>query len=189
MKNLMNHKPDEGRVVLTFDDGPGRHLAAILDILKEKAVPAVFFWNTRLLYDQRPWRRVIDEGHLIGSHSHKHVNLTSLNQQKQYDEIKTSIDRIESITGQRVRYFRPPFGQFNEDTVAVLKSLDLTPVMWEITSYDWENKAEPGKTVCNVIDHVKAGSIILLHELEQTVEVLPELIDRLREEGYDFTLI
>lgn len=62
-------------VVLTFDDGPGRYLLEILDVLKVENVPAVFFWQTRLLHPVRPWRKVIDEGHMIGSHSCKHPDL------------------------------------------------------------------------------------------------------------------
>ncbi|MCD8510339.1 MAG: polysaccharide deacetylase family protein [Bacillus sp. (in: Bacteria)] len=186
---LQNVGGAENTVVLTFDDGPGRHLNGILDILKHKEVPAMFFWQSRLVHHRRPWKRCLDEGHVIGSHAHNHSNLSRLNREKQWQQLKGSKDQLESVTGEKVLYFRPPFGQYNEDTMAVLNELQLIPVMWELSSYDWELKCSPEKIVCNVVNHIRPGTIILLHELPQTVAVLSQLIDGVREKGYEFTLI
>ncbi|MDQ0253474.1 peptidoglycan/xylan/chitin deacetylase (PgdA/CDA1 family) [Evansella vedderi] len=188
LKNLAQLKKDQKKVVLTFDDGPGRHLNSILDILQQKNAPAMFFWQSRLLHPKRPWKRVLDEGHIIGSHAHNHKNLTNLSREQQYRQIKGSLEKIEAVTDQKVRYFRPPFGQYNEDTMDIMEELELTPVMWEISSYDWEHKEKPEKIFCNVIENIQPGSIILLHELEQTVSILPELIDEIKEKGYEISL-
>lgn len=176
-------------VILTFDDGPSRQLDNMLDILDKKKVPAIFFWQSRLLNSSRPWKRVLDGGHKIGTHAHNHTNLTNLSFDEQYRQVKTSINIIEKVTGQKVEYFRPPFGQYNEDTIAILKELQLVPTMWEISSYDWDNKKNPEKIVSNVVDNIIDGSIILLHELKQTAEVLEQLIDEVRQKGFEFTLI
>lgn len=189
IKNVKQIRKTVKKVVLTFDDGPSRHLNDILDILKDKNVQAIFFWQSRLLYKERSWKRVIDEGHRIGVHGHNHKNLTKLKYEQQYKEIKTSVDHIKEITEVNVQYFRPPFGRYNMDTMFILKDLNLVPVMWEITSYDWENKADPEQIICNVATHIMDGSIILLHELEQTVAILPQLIDSIREKGFGFTLL
>lgn len=179
----------EKKVLLTFDDGPSRQLSNILDILNKKNIPAMFFWHSNLLFKERPWKRVLEEGHIIGSHAVNHKNLAKLTKDQQYKQIKYSIDKIEEITRTKVRYFRPPFGQYNEDTISILYELDLVPVMWEITSFDWENKSTPENIINNVVEHVQDGSIILLHELKQTVTVLPQIIDGIREKGYEFTLL
>lgn len=189
IKNSKQLRPTEKKVILTFDDGPSRYLKTILDILGDKHVQAMFFWQSRLLYKQRPWQRVLDEGHQIGAHTHKHKNLLKLKRAQQYQQIKYNVDKIEEITKTKVQYFRPPFGQYNEDTMSILADLDLLPIMWEITSYDWNNKATPEEIVCNVVKHVSEGSIILLHELEQTVKVLPQLIEEIRGRGYEFSLL
>ncbi|MET3506353.1 polysaccharide deacetylase family protein [Halalkalibacter oceani] len=178
--------PTRKKVVLTFDDGPGRHLIRILDILAEREAPAMFFWLTRTFYEARPWERVIDEGHIIGSHSHKHQNLCKLTREQQYKQIKTSVKQLEAVTGETIRHFRPPFGQFNEETMDILEELSLLPVMWEISSYDWQLKEQPEKIIDNVVSHIKDGSIILLHELPQTAAVLPDIIDEVRKKGFDF---
>lgn len=189
VKNSNQIRPTEKEIILTFDDGPSRNLVGILDILKDKDVKAMFFWQSRLLFNQRPWKRVLNEGHKIGSHAHNHKNLVKLKDEYQYQQIKNSIDKINEITGVQSQFFRPPFGQYNEYTMTVLKELDVVPVMWEITSYDWDNKHTPEKIICNVVDSLMDGSIILLHELEQTVSILPQLIDKIREDGYEFTVL
>lgn len=177
------------KVVLTFDDGPGRHLESILDILKEKNVQAMFFWQSRLMHKERPWQRVLNEGHLIGTHAHNHKNLVKLSRHEQLRQISISKEILENTIGEKIRFFRPPFGQYNEDTMSILHELQLTPIMWDITSYDWENKNTPNKIVCNIVNYVTNGSIILLHELEQTVSILPELIDNIREKNLEFCLL
>lgn len=179
----------EKSVVLTFDDGPGRHLEAMLDVLNREGVPAMFFWQTRLFYPERPWRRVLDEGHRINTHSCKHPDLRKLNYEEQYKEIFYSKTKIEEITGRIVRYFRPPFGQYDTCTLKVVEKLDLTPVMWSTTSFDWELKENPEQIINNVVEHLEDGAIILLHELRQTLHVLPELIQEIRAKGYDFALL
>lgn len=189
LKNVQKLDAFGKKVVLTFDDGPSRQLPAILTILKEKNVLAHFFWQTKLLYRERPWRRVLGDGHEIGSHTENHKDLTRLTYEEQYRQIKNSVMRIEAITGVRVRYLRPPFGQYNENTLDILAKLELIPVMWEISSYDWEHKASPERIVDNVVSHSRDGSIILLHETKQTVIALPEIIDGLRRRGFEFSLI
>ncbi|MBN8201407.1 polysaccharide deacetylase family protein [Bacillus sp. NTK034] len=176
-------------VVLTFDDGPARVLPEILDILKKENVAAVFFWQSRLLYPQRPWRRVIDEGHQIGTHSSKHSNFVKLTPHEQVQDLRSSKAKIESIIGQDVKLFRPPFGQYNEHTIAAAKQLGLSTIMWRISSMDWELKEQPEQIIANVIENLEDGAIILLHELAQTVEALPDLIAEIRNKGYEFSLL
>ncbi|WP_106533513.1 polysaccharide deacetylase family protein [Planomicrobium soli] len=176
-------------VVLTFDDGPSRLLPQFLDVLKQENVPAVFFWQTRLLHPKRPWQRVLDEGHLIGSHTVKHRNLVELTKEEQFKDISNSINAIEQITGSSVRYFRPPYGRFDADTLQVTEQLDTTLVMWKIASMDWELKKDPDQIIANVTENLEDGAVILLHELPQTLKVLPELIASIKERGYGFTLL
>lgn len=181
-------KQSSKSLILTFDDGPSSVLIPILDILKQHDVKAVFFWQSRLLYKRRPWKRVIDEGHIIGGHSLRHRDLTKLSREEQLADIESNKKYIESITGQKMKYFRPPYGQFNEDTLLALKKLEVIPFMWEVTGLDWEHKDNPEHISYNIRNHAGDGSIILLHELKQTVAILDELITELKDDGYTFEL-
>ncbi|MCA0991474.1 polysaccharide deacetylase family protein [Pseudalkalibacillus hwajinpoensis] len=188
--DVITHKNSaEKKVILTFDDGPGRVLPELLDILKTEKVPAMFFWQSRLLYQARAWKRVLDEGHVIGTHSCKHLNLSKLSYAEQYEDLERSKRKIEDITGTPVTYFRPPFGRYDLATTKAARDLGLKTVMWRISSMDWELACHPEEILSNVIPNLEDGAIILLHELKQTVQILPELIERIRSDGYGFTIL
>lgn len=176
-------------VVLSFDDGPSKVLPQILDILKQEAVPALFFWQSRLLYSARPWQRLLDEGHVVGTHSMKHRNLVQLSYEEQFLDLKNSVANIESITGTPVSYFRPPYGRFDSNTLKAAEALGLTTVLWRVASMDWELKDDPDQIIRYVADNLEDGAIILLHELEQTVAILPQLIQAIKKQGYSFSLL
>jgi peptidoglycan/xylan/chitin deacetylase (PgdA/CDA1 family) len=185
----MSKSPGEKSVVLTFDDGPSRLLPQFLDVLKQEDVPAVFFWQTRLLHPKRPWQRVLEEGHVIGTHTVKHRNLVELTYEQQYEDIKNSISTIEQTTGSKVRFLRPPYGRFNADTLEAAKQLNVTPVMWKVASMDWELKNDSRQLISNVTKNLEDGAVILLHELPQTLDALPDLITAIKEKGYSFKLL
>lgn len=184
--DILTSVPGEKSVILTFDDGPSRVLPQILDVLKQENVPAAFFWQTRLLHPERPWKRVLEDGHQIGTHTVKHSNLVNLPFEKQYKDIQNSINKIEQVTDSEVTYFRPPFGQFNADTLRAAEALNVRPVMWRVASMDWELQNNPQQVVCTVRDNLEDGAIILLHELQHTADILPDLIRAIREQGYGF---
>lgn len=184
--DILTSVPGEKSIILTFDDGPSRVLPQILDVLKQENIPAAFFWQTRLLHPKRPWKRVLEEGHQIGSHTVNHSNLVNLPFEKQYKDIQNSIEKIEQVTGEEVTYFRPPFGQFNDDTLRAAEALNVKPVMWRVASMDWELQNNPQQVVCTVKDNLEDGAIILLHELQHTADILPDLIRAIREQGYGF---
>jgi peptidoglycan/xylan/chitin deacetylase (PgdA/CDA1 family) len=175
-------------LILTFDDGPSSVLIPILDILNKHEVKAMFFWQSRLLHKHRPWKRVLDVGHIIGGHSLRHRDLTRLSYKEQLHDITSNKRHIEQLTGEQMKYFRPPYGQFNEDTLEVLKELNVIPFLWEVAGLDWEHKENPVHIVHNILNYAKDGSVILLHELKQTVRILDELITELKAEGYSFEL-
>lgn len=175
-------------LILTFDDGPSSVLVPILDILMKHEVKAMFFWQSRLLHKNRPWQRVLDDGHIIGGHSLRHRDLTRLSYKEQLHDITSNKRHIDQLTGKQMKYFRPPYGQFNEDTLDVLKELNVIPFLWEVAGLDWEHKENPVHIVHNILNYAEDGSVILLHELKQTVKILDELITELKAEGYSFEL-
>jgi peptidoglycan/xylan/chitin deacetylase (PgdA/CDA1 family) len=112
-----------------------------------------------------------------------------LSPHEQVQDLSSSKTKIESIIGQEVKLFRPPFGQYNEHTIAAAKQLGLSTIMWRISAMDWELKEQPEQIIANVIENLEEGAIILLHELTQTVEALPALIAEIRNKGYEFSLL
>jgi peptidoglycan-N-acetylglucosamine deacetylase len=175
-------------VVITFDDGPGPYTTAILKILATEKVPAAFFWiagnkQVSLAAD------VLSLGHQLGSHTMTHLKLTGADAKVQLDELTRSQQVLAAAAKEKITYFRPPYGAYNADTQAVASGLGLTLVLWNVDSRDWALAAHPEQIIPGVMQQVKPGSIILLHERAQTVQTLPDLIEALREAGYTFRLL
>jgi peptidoglycan/xylan/chitin deacetylase (PgdA/CDA1 family) len=194
-------RPDLGpRVVLTFDDGP--HEAStekILDILRDKQVPATFFVcgkNAERL--PNTVRRALAQGHTIGNHTYSHIFLYFRRRSTIAAEIDRTQDVLERLTGQRPKIFRPPYGGRWFGLFPVLAERGMRMVMWSDAGYDWKNDADG--IVRDTLKALRPGSIILLHdglerrppsEINQvnTVRALPQIIDGVRKAGYTFVPI
>ena len=137
--------PRPGELALTFDDGPNpAHTPRLLDILAGHDVRATFFLVGR--YAQAVpdlVRRMVQEGHLIGNHSWSHPNLAFLSAARVQDELRRTSDTLAQLTGQPVRFFRPPFGGRRPFVLRTARELGMVPVMWNAITTDW---SEPSAT-------------------------------------------
>ncbi len=188
------------KVYLTFDDGPSIHTDEILDVLKENDVKATFF----VVYtpDESLWpmyKRIVDEGHTLAMHSYTHVYEDIYASQESFvDDVTAIHDFLYEQTGVDCKYYRFPGGSSN--SVSSVDIQDLMGYLYEdgITYFDWNSLSEdamdhsivPDKLNENVMSSVRANdcdSIVLLHDLRDnpnTLEGLQDLIDTLKEEGY-----
>jgi peptidoglycan/xylan/chitin deacetylase (PgdA/CDA1 family) len=170
---------DDGTIVLTFDDqGSKAQVEAILDILAENLVKAVFFpvgkWaeQNRELID-----RMKAEGHLVGNHTYSHANLTKLSEQEVRWEIEHGAGRD---------LLRLPYGASNAVVESVAADLGYSIYGWNVDSEDWKGVTAQ-EIVETVIREVKPGSVIVLHlQGKNTAEALKHLIPLLRQMGYKF---
>lgn len=182
-------------VMLTFDDGPSAHTGAILDTLAQENVHAVFF-ITGYGARQHPElvKRIHDEGHQLGIHTMTHPNMTKLAAAEQRKEIEPLIEQIETVSGKRPLYFRPPFGAYNQELLQTLKELDLAAINWTVGSLDWDGlvngRKEPQRIVDDVMAQMHKGAVILFHDtMQHSADALPTIIERLRTDGYEFVTL
>jgi len=183
------------RVSITFDDGPDPDWTpAILDILKEHGVKAVFFVvgkNAELYPDLL--RRIADEGHEIGNHSFTHANLRELPESLAKLELNATQRLIESLVGRSTALFRPPFHADAHPSdvedlkpIRVAQSLGYMTVLENIDPCDWQEPS-PEELLQRVKDRRSDGNIILLHDSggdrSSTVAALPMILDYLKERG------
>ncbi len=201
-KDIIRHGPHHFKyVALTFDDGPNPiYTPEILNILNEKNVKATFFLIGKNVEDYpEVARRIVNEGHTIGSHTYSHRSLIPLSVKGTDYEIKKAEAAIEKVTGVRPTLFRPPRGVYSSYARKLLKNQRYTLVLWDLSAIDWAELA-PKEIVSNVVNNVKPGSIILMHDSGDlikyrggnrysTVRALPEIIDKLRAQGYEFVTI
>ena len=183
---LFSGPPTQRAVALTFDDGPNStKTPLLLDILKERDVPATFFLlGERVQQNPDIVRRMTEEGHEVGNHTYSHANLNNLKASAVSSELKKTQDAIVAACGVRPTLVRPPYGATNLTTMATLANMNLSAVYWSIDTRDWKGRSSQA-IVKDVLDKLTNGSIILFHDhAAKTAEALPTIIDAVRERGY-----
>lgn len=182
-------------VALTFDDGPWPgQTAKILDILKAEKVPATFFpIGLRVKREPGLAKRIVAEGHALGNHTYRHIDLTGTKPDILRREIRGTNDMVRWTTGVQPKWFRPPMGQVDGPAYKEIAAAGLKPVLWTIDPQDWRKGAEAGRIAKSVIAAAKPGSVILLHDgggdRAQTIKALPWIIHELKKKGYEFVLL
>lgn len=189
--------PNLKRVALTFDDGPDNYYTPrILDILHAKGVHGTFFMvgkQAKLFPDMV--RRIVGEGNDIGNHSWDHPKLWTLNNDQVKQEIVSTENEIQQITGRKTNLFRPPYGRVTPADVVLIHNLGYRIIDWSVDTLDW--KGTPAPTILQYVKkEVSPGGIILEHclagrpgELNGTVQALPQIIDNLKAQGYEFVTV
>lgn len=175
-------------VALTFDDGPNASTTArILEILQRANVTATFFLlGRRLRSEAALGRRLAAAGMELGNHTMTHPQLTLFETAAQMREIREGAAVVEELCGVSCRYFRPPYGVFDEGTLEAAATSGQTTVLWNIDSEDWSGIEAP-EIARRSTPRNERQAVVLLHDgLESTVEALPEIIARYRQAGFVF---
>ncbi|MFD3437271.1 polysaccharide deacetylase family protein [Streptomyces sp. NPDC058685] len=178
-------------IALTFDAGPGKHTAQLLDILRKKNVHATFFLLGKNHVIPHPdlVRRLAQEGHEVANHTWSHRRLDQLGREEIREELSRTQDAIAKITGRKPTLMRPPQGRTNDDVTEVSKELGLAQILWSATAKDYSTTdSELIKT--RILDQAGRDGIILLHDIyDGTVPAVPGIIDELKKRGYTFVTV
>ncbi|HUD23596.1 MAG TPA: polysaccharide deacetylase family protein [Acidobacteriaceae bacterium] len=166
---IAGHDADE--VALTFDDGPNDAATPqLLDVLARHGVRATFFAMGDFAR-ARPEivRDVVSAGHILGNHTMSHPRLSTESASRIRRELADCNAVIEDITGSAVTFFRPPFGARRPYVLRAARELGLTPVLWNVTGYDWNPIGVDG-VLANLDQGIARnrlrgrGSNLLLHD-------------------------
>ncbi len=179
---------EEKYIALTFDDGPHKvYTPKLLEGLKQRGVHVTFFLiGQNIDGNEDIIREMKEDGHLIGNHSQNHMQLTKERTKEACDQINRTNEKIESITGEKPVYVRPPFGSWSEELECMVP---MKVVLWSVDPLDWKTQNK-NRIVRHIVSHVEDGSIILLHDVYDTsVEAALEVIDTLSAEGYNFVTV
>lgn len=161
----------EPMIVLTFDDGPSpESTEGLLEALAEFGATATFFVvMTRVRRSPDLLAAIIGAGHEVALHGPDHVRLTRLPFREVVDRSRAAKQELEDLTGQPVRWIRPPYGAQTLRSWAAVRRAGLTPVMWGGTTWDW--KDEPmERRMTKVTSALAPGQIVLAHDTIAGVE-------------------
>ena len=187
------------QLAFTYDDGPNDpHTQRLLEILAKHEVRATFFLIGRYV-QQRPQiaREVAQAGHALGNHTFTHPNLIFCSQMQTRIQLAECTRAIEDATGQSPKLFRPPFGGRRPSTLRIARELGLTPVMWNVTGWDWDAHSSEAVEK-KVSKQIRGGDVLLLHDgshrglgwdRSHTVAATEALVTRYMAEGFQFVTV
>lgn len=183
---------DAPRIALTFDDGPGRVTAAVLDALARHGARATFNVLGERVAGHLPLiERALADGHELGSHGFDHARLRR-RPFEAYRQLRRTTAAIRQATGVTPRVFRPPYGSWSRSTVLAARAAGLVTVNWDVSPADWQT---PGADAIHrrVVEKARPGSIVLLHDdrraLEETAVALEAILRDLGRRGYEFVTL
>lgn len=179
--------PTKPMVALTFDDGPSKYTAEILKVLKENNSVATFFvLGSEVNKYKDVLNQVIAEGNEIGNHSYNHKNLKTITDEELYKQVQGTDDLVYIASGYTPKVMRPPYGISDAE---LNKKINKPIVKWSIDTLDWKNR-DTDKVVAAVLNDVKDGDIVLMHDLyDSTAQAAKIIIPKLVEQGYQLVTV
>ncbi|MCL2707931.1 MAG: polysaccharide deacetylase family protein [Defluviitaleaceae bacterium] len=180
-------------VYLTFDNGYeyARLTENILDTLRDKEVPAAFFLTKSYIrYTPDLARRIAADGHIAANHSASHRDFPDLTDEEICRELRETAEYFEEITGYKMdMFFRPPSGVYSSRVLKTAQEQGYKTVFWSFAYVDWETDNQPGREAAfnRLMENLHNGMIILLHAVSSSnAEALPDIIDAVRAQGFEF---
>ena len=182
---------EEKKVAISFDCAWGvEHTDALLDIMSKNDIRCTFF-AVEFWVEKYPEyaKKIVEAGHELGTHSRTHSYMSKFSEGEIRDELTTSSQAIERITGKKVTLFRPPYGDYDDLLVDTAKDMGLYTIQWDVDSLDWKNLSGT-EIAMRIINGAKNGSIILCHNNGlHTAESLAMIFSTLKNRGYQFVPI
>ena len=187
----VNAEVEPKLLALAFDDGPNTTTTnEVLDVLEQYNAKATFFLIGLNINNEsaKSVKRAYDMGMEIANHSKTHNSMMNMTP----DEIKAEIDyvdeKVEEITGEKTKCFRPPFIGVSQ---TMYDNIDL-PFIYGADTQDYMEQVDVNERAENILKNAKDGTIYLMHDStgnDQTVAALKIALPKLVEQGYEFVTI
>lgn len=188
---IYNVKTEENKVALTMNCAwSADDIDRILETLEKNEVKITFFivgeWAEK--YPEAV-KKIYEAGHEIGTHSNTHPHVEQLSAEKNLEEIKLGIEKLQKITGEQTRLYRTPYGEYNDIVINTARENGYYTIQWNIDTLDY--KGLTGDEMWGRIkEKLQKGSIILTHNgTEHTADSLDMLLKNIKTNGYQVTTV
>lgn len=180
-------------VALTFDAcqtaRPAGYDAGIIAILRATHTPATLFLGGRWMETHPAVTRALGRDPLfeLANHSYLHPHLRQLADGPVRAEVQKTQDIMFRLTGKRARFFRAPYGEYDERVLRAAEALGLKTVQWEVVTGDPDPRVSAPHMIKVVLERTRNGSIIIMHmngRGRHTAAALPAMIRGLRQAGF-----
>jgi peptidoglycan-N-acetylglucosamine deacetylase len=171
-------QPSRRVVALTFDDGPDFNDGAIVATLARYQARATFFSiGAKVAAGAMSVRACLAAGHEVGNHGFDHPMMTDLapaEQRRNLIETNAALIRL----GDRPRWFRPPYGDFDDKVIGEARAAGLRTVVWTLDSRDWKDTADTDGIASRVGRLIKPGAVVLMHSTRPvSTRALPRILE------------
>ena len=184
-------KTEENKVALTMNCAwSADDIDRILETLEKNEVKITFFivgeWAEK--YPETV-KKIYEAGHEIGTHSNTHPHVEQLSAEKNLEEIKLGVEKLQKITGEKTRLYRTPYGEYNDTVINTARENGCYTIQWNIDTLDY--KGLTGDEMWGRIkEKLQKGSIILTHNgTEHTADSLDMLLKNIKTNGYQVTTV
>ena len=156
-------------VALTFDLCPVRNGSGydqpLMDYLIGHRIPATLFMSGKwMAKHEREVEHLLSLGFFeVGTHGEVHAHLPMHDADEQRTEILGPVKTLRDYYAHEATLFRPPYGEYNDVTIAVVGMLGLRFIQWNIESGDPDPTLSPEQILAGVATRAKPGSIIVFH--------------------------
>lgn len=188
---IYNVQTEDKKIAFTINCAwSAEDIDSILETLKNNNTKITFFMVGEWI-DKYPEavKKIAEAGHEIGSHSNSHPHVNKLSAEKNLEEIKLSVNKIEKIINKKVDLYRTPYGEYNDTVIKTAKTNGYYTIQWNLDTLDYEG------LTCNemwnrIKNKISNGSIILSHNgTEHTAESLDTIIKNIKAQGYEIVTI
>lgn len=131
---IYNVQTEENKIAFTMNCAwNADDIDNILETLENNDVHITFFMVGEWV-DKFPEsvKKIYDAGHEIGSHSNTHPHVNNLSAEKNLEEIKLSVNKIEKITGQKTNLYRTPYGEYNDTVIQTAQENGFYTIQWNL---------------------------------------------------------
>lgn len=177
---------DQKMLSISFDAAWGNEdTQQLIDILGKYNIKATFFVVGEWV-DKYPEsvKALADAGHEVMNHSNTHAHMSKLSREEIIADVNACNDKIEQVTGVRPTLIRPPYGEYDDNVISAIRSMDMEPIQWDVDSLDWK-ELSASEITKRVTEKVQPGSIVLFHNAaKHTPEALPGILENLLQQGY-----
>ena len=186
-----NIDPGRPMVALTYDDGPTRAVTPrILELLRENDARATFFMvGNRVTAHRDLVAQMVDLGCEVANHTYDHKLMDKVDPGEMTRQLEMTNQVISNACGVSPVLMRPCGGNRSDAGMMAVGAISMPAILWSVDTLDWKTR-DAQKTIQNVLDNVKDGDIILMHDLYDTTAeasetIIPELISR----GYQLVTV
>jgi peptidoglycan/xylan/chitin deacetylase (PgdA/CDA1 family) len=193
----------EKTIYLTFDDGPTPKITDwVLDQLAAFNAKATFFCIGKNIEENpKIFRRLQEEGHGIGNHTHNHLKGWATNTKDYLANVKEcnkvmmeySNSKFQIPNSNAYKLFRPPYGRIKIKQLKAIQDLGYKIVMWNVLPVDWSKGITPEACASYVLNNAKSGSIVVFHDSVKASRnmqyALPKVLQHFTEKGFIFKRI